>query len=612
VKDLHEARLPAEEQHPHESGSYRLRFTHVDQEITVRANETVYQSARRHGVRIVGACGGRGICGTCLVRLHSGTAQMAGSSEITVPGRRWLRSCCLTLQSDSTVELSPRSLAPIVRTDPEDRCTAGPTLQPAVIAHDLVLSPATLEDNVSDLERLARSLKEPGLTIDLEAARVLPTLLRRQTTAVQWPVRLWRRGQELIGFVPVGSPTLGLAVDLGTTNVAAFLIDLESGAHIAHVGIENPQTAWGADLVSRINQAGRDAGEASRLRHAAADGINALARDLCHSVDRRTQDIADIAICGNTAMHHLLLGLPVRQLGRAPFTSVVSASLDFKARELGLAAALGAWVHLAPNIGGFVGGDHVATLLATEPEWSQCSTALVMDIGTNTEISLIRGGKLWSTSAPSGPALEGGNISCGMRAARGAIERVRMEGGRLAVDVIGRTAAVGLCGSGVLDTVAVLRRGGLVSVQGRLADGHPDAVTLPGRKKRAIRLARSVLFTQDDIRAVQLAKAAIRTATELLAEEAGVDTRSVDRFIVAGAFGAYIDIASGIDIGLFPDLPRERFRQVGNAAGAGVRHLLISVDSRARAGELARVSHYVELSSHRNFQRIYLSHLGFP
>jgi uncharacterized 2Fe-2S/4Fe-4S cluster protein (DUF4445 family) len=264
---------------------------------------------------------------------------------------------------------------------------------------------------------------------------------------------------------------------------------------------------------------------------------------------------------------------------------------------------------MAPNVGGFIGGDHVTALLATEDSWSECQTALVMDIGTNTEISLIHEGRFFSASAPSGPALEGGHIGCGMRAAEGAIERVRIEKGRLRVETIGGKKAIGLCGSGVLDTLAILHGGGLVNDQGRLAPAHEDIVK--DGKKRAVRLAEGVHFTQDDVRAVQLAKAAIRTATELLLDEAGLQEGAIERFIIAGAFGTYIDIESGVRIGLFPDLPRERFQQVGNAAGVGIRQMLASTTARARAKSLAESCRYMELSSRSDFQKRFLHHIGF-
>ncbi|TRZ57943.1 MAG: DUF4445 domain-containing protein [Rhodocyclaceae bacterium] len=284
--------------------------------------------------------------------------------------------------------------------------------------------------------------------------------------------------------------------------------------------------------------------------------------------------------------------------------------MDVKARDIGLAFSPGAWVHLAPNIGGFVGGDHVTALLATQERSQRCATSLVMDIGTNTEISLMHRGSIVSASCPSGPALEGGHISCGMRAADGAIERVSIEDGRLAVRTIGQFEPVGLCGSGVLDAISVLRRLGRLSARGRLEAGRADVLDLDGQ--RVAVLAPGVHLTQHDVRAVQLAKAAIRTGVDMLLQDHGLRADQIECFIIAGAFGAYIDVASGIDIGLFPDLPADRFVQVGNAAGRGVRQMLASVKARARAAEIAASSQYVELSTRSHFQKTFLHHIGFP
>jgi uncharacterized 2Fe-2S/4Fe-4S cluster protein (DUF4445 family) len=588
--------------------NHRLRFPHLDREIPTREDETLFQSARRHGVRIVGACGGRGTCGSCVVRIDEGEVSHVNGEAVN--RRKWQRACQLHAHSDCTVEVAPRSLAPVVRAEADTGTVERLPLQSAVQGRDLTLPAASLQDTLCDHDRVLRALDDTHLTIDLAASKQLPGRLRAEAHAANWSLRAFERQGELIGFAPVGAPMLGLAIDLGTTNAAGFLVDLESGERLASLGIENPQVAWGADLISRLNHAIGGEAQAQELHSAAIEAINALAHDLCYSVGRNAGEILDVAICGNTAMHHLLLDLPVRQLGRAPFVAAVRGGMDLKARELGLKLAPGAWVHVAPNVGGFVGGDHVTALLATEASWSECQTALVMDIGTNTEISLIHEGRFFSASAPSGPALEGGHIGCGMRAAEGAIERVRVEAGRLRVETIGGKKAIGLCGSGVLDTLATLHEGGLVSDQGRLARSHEDIVQEED-KKRAVQLAKGVHFTQDDVRAVQLAKAAIRTATELLLDEAGLQEGAIERFIIAGAFGAYIDIESGIRIGLFPDLPRERFLQVGNAAGVGIRRMLASTAARERAKSLAESCRYMELSSRSDFQKRFLHHIGF-
>jgi uncharacterized 2Fe-2S/4Fe-4S cluster protein (DUF4445 family) len=605
---------------PSAAATYRLHFPHLDREIPSRENETVFQSARRHGVRIVGACGGRGTCGSCVVRVGDGEVARvqslgAAADELhedngaATDGRKWVRACQISARSDCTVEVAPRSLAPVVRAETDTGEKELLPLDAAVLACDLEMPEATLTDNLADTDRVLRAMGAAELRIDLAAARELPGVLRARQGGAVWKLRAWRHGDELIGFGPAGRRTLGLAVDLGTTNAAGFLVDLETGERLASLGVENPQVAWGADLISRLNYAVHGDEAAEELRSAAVEAINALAHDLCHSVGQSASDIMDVTLCGNTAMHHLLLGLPVRQLGRAPFVAAVRAGVDIKARELGLKVAAGAWVHVTPNVGGFVGGDHVTALLATESEWQGLATALVMDIGTNTEITLIHGARFYTASAPSGPALEGGHITCGMRAAEGAIEKVAIAAGRIAVETIGHKKAIGLCGSGVLDTLATLHRAGLVSDQGRMAADHPDIVQHRG--KRAVQLAPEVLFTQDDVRAVQLAKAAIRTAVDLLLDEAGVAEADIERFIIAGSFGAYIDLESGIAIGLFPDLPRARFAQVGNAAGVGVRRMLASTRARQRARELADTCRYMELSSRSDFQKVFLRHIGF-
>lgn len=600
------------------STAFSLLFPQLERCIATRSNETVFESARRHGVRIVGACGGRGTCGSCVIRVTRGALIQAQEEDASAPplapstgadpsDRRWRRACQFSARSDCTIEIAPRSLAAVVRTETDAGEEEVLPLAAAVVGVDLTLPEASLADMLSDLDRVLRGMGA-ALDVDLAAARELPTQLRACAQDSQWHLRAWRHGAEIIGFGPAGRRTLGLAVDLGTTNAAAFLVDLESGRRLASLGVENPQVAWGADLISRINHAIHD-DNAVELREAAVEAINALAHDLCHSVGQHASEIMDVVVCGNTAMHHLLLGLPVRQLGRAPFVAALRDTMIVKARELGLKVAAGARVHIAPNVGGFVGGDHVTALLATEPEWRKLDTAVVMDIGTNTEISLIHGGRLYSASAPSGPALEGGHISCGMRAAEGAIEQVGIRDGRITVTTIADKPAIGLCGSGVLDTLSVLHRNGLINNQGRLATDHPDIV--PHRGKRAVRLAEDVFFTQNDVRAVQLAKAAVRTATELLLAQAGVGADEVERFIIAGSFGSYIDIKSGIEIGLFPRLPGERFAQVGNAAGVGVRQMLASTTARARATELARRCQYLELSSRGDFQKVFIRHIAF-
>jgi len=603
-----------------ERAEVRVRFPHLEREITANAGETLFHAARRHGVRIVAACGGRGVCGTCQVRVLDGEvvphAASAGDTVVERPGEpAWVRACQFTARGDCSVEISSRSLAPIVRAEAHAPGTERLPLDPAVLGHDLTVAAPSLDDPRSDAGRVAAALS-PGdaglsLEIDVAAARTLPGLLRAGLKDGEATLRAWRYGRELIGFAPGGTRALGLAIDLGTTNIAGFLVDLETGERLATLAVENPQVAWGGDVISRINHAMQSPGAAVELQTAVTEALNGLAHDLCQALGAGTDTIVDVAVCGNTAMHHLLLGLPVRQLGRAPFVAALGDALDVRARDFGLAVAPGARAHLPANIQGFVGGDHMMALLATEDRWRGSRASVVMDIGTNTEITVIHEGRIHSASAPSGPALEGGHISCGMRAAEGAIEKVWLEDGQVRFRTLAGKAPIGLCGSGVLDAVAALSRGGLINGTGRIQPGHA-AVTEDAAGNRAVRLAPAVALTQADVRAVQLAKAAVRAATDLLIEAAGLSPDQLDQVLIAGAFGAYLDVQSGIDIGLFPSLPRERFDQVGNAAGQGVRQVVASVEARDRAVRIAKTCRYVELSSRTDFQKTFMRHIAFP
>ena len=587
---------------------FTLHFPELDRDITGHAGETIYQSARRSGVRIIGACGGRGTCGTCRVQIVAGEIDEANDKRLPAEKKTALGA---RLPSHAEIRLHDGD-----RFGARWRRWCGPNLTPAKplrfchstrswSAATSASAQATLADNLSDLDRVVRALELPLAAVDLGAARQLPTALRDG----DWSLCAHFREGELIGFSPRGLATLGLAVDLGTTNVAGFLVDLTSGTRLASLGIENPQVAWGADVISRMNHAIQGPQGAAELRQAASTAINALAHDLCFSIGASTADIADVAICGNTAMHHLLLGLPVRQLGRAPFVAAVRDAMDVKARDLDLTACPGAYVHMAPNIGGFVGSDHVTALIATQELWQGRATTLVMDIGTNTEISVIHRGDILSASCPSGPALEGGHISCGMRAAEGAIERVSVADGRIAIGVIGNRQPVGLCGSGVIDAIAALRQAGVLNDGGRIVGAHADIAEVDG--KRVVVLAPGVTFTQHDVRAVQLAKAAIRTGVELLLRDRGLAEGDIGLVVIGGAFGAYIDIGSAIATGLLPALPLDRFKQVGNAAGVGVRQLLASRKARTKARELAQLCRYVELSTRGDFQKTFLHNIGF-
>jgi uncharacterized 2Fe-2S/4Fe-4S cluster protein (DUF4445 family) len=377
---------------------------------------------------------------------------------------------------------------------------------------------------------------------------------------------------------------------------------LKSGDIAASLGLMNPQISYGEDVVSRIYTAGESAENAERMQRLLVDALNSTAAALCAEIGSDPSHIADAVIVANTAIHHLFLGLPVQQLGLVPYVPAVCSAVDIKARDIGLKTAPGGYVHMLPNIAGYVGADHVAMLLGIEMDKREGVT-LALDIGTNTEICLNCRGKMKSVSCASGPAFEGAHIQFGMRAAKGAIERVCISGAQVEIQTIGGGAPVGICGSGLLDGIAQMLQNGVIDPSGRMLD-HP-LVRKRNERREFVLVQRpgkdDITISQKDVRELQAAKTAIRLGIQALLDDAGIVDSDIDRVIIAGAFGTYIDVQSAIAIGMLPPLPLERFQQVGNAAGTGARVALISQARRRTALEIASIDGYIELATIPDF-----------
>lgn len=399
----------------------------------------------------------------------------------------------------------------------------------------------------------------------------------------------------------------GLAVDLGTTKLAAYLVALESGETVARAGAMNPQIAFGEDVISRILHAGQSDSAAGELQGILVEALNHLLEEMCAEAQVSTERVLDAVLVGNTVMHHLAAGLPVEGLGRAPFSPATREALSLPAAGLGLALGPGAQVYLPPVIAGYIGADHLSMLLACGAGEAG-GNLIALDIGTNTEISLAAGGRITCCSCASGPAFEGAHIQEGMRAAPGAIERARWSDGRVLWQTIDDRPPVGLCGSGILDAVAALLDGGLAGPSGALTGGGSGFVLVPAAETGH---GRDIMVTRKDVHEIQLAKSAIRAGIETLLGEVGLGTGQIDEFVVAGAFGTYLDLRSALRTGMFPPLPLERFRQVGNAAGVGAREMLVSLERRRQAEALAARIGYVELSTHPAFTSLFMKHLSF-
>lgn len=347
------------------------------------------------------------------------------------------------------------------------------------------------------------------------------------------------------------------------------------------------------------------------MQELAVGALNQLAVELCAKVDATPQDIVEAVVVGNTAMHHLLLRLPVAQLAFPPFLPAVGEALDIKARNIGLHIAPGAYVHLLPNIAGFVGADHVAMLLATEV-WQAEGLILALDIGTNTEVSLVNNGEITAVSCASGPAFEGGHIENGMRAASGAIERLRLVDDRVEYQTIDGAPPVGLCGSGILDAMAQLYSAGVLDKSGRMMDNHPRVRVGKGQREFVLvseeerHGGSAITITQHDVRELQLAKGAIYTGIQVLLKAKSRSEKEINQVIIAGAFGSHIDVFSAMTIGMLPPLPLDHFQQVGNAAGMGAKLALISGSKRAEAQTIARRVNYIELATAPYFEETFV------
>jgi uncharacterized 2Fe-2S/4Fe-4S cluster protein (DUF4445 family) len=593
----------------------------VGRRIEIEAGKSILEAAQAAGVELVAICGGEGTCGTCLVRLVAGQLSPATSTEQGELSEADLAAgfrlaCQAHVLSDVRIEIPPESLSTPQRLQIEGEAVPL-ELDPLIVPVEVELEPPSLTDLRSDLTRLRQALSElgyPHVQVRLDLLLELSEKLR----AGDWKLRLaLRGGQEIIAILPSAGRLIGLAVDVGTTKLAAYLVDLESGLTLVKAGGVNPQIAYGEDVISRIQYANTHRDGTGILQKKLVDSLNLLVEELCAEAGCERREILEAVVVGNTAMHHLFAGLPVKQLGEAPYVASVGDPMEFRASQVGLHLAPDAYVYLPPNVAGFVGADHVAMLLGAGLE-QVSQTALALDIGTNTEISLFHGGQHLSCSCASGPAFEGAHITDGMRAAAGAIERVRIDSQEVQVHTIGEKPAVGICGSGILDTVAQLLAAGLLDARGVLQGEH-SRLRGEGAQTTFILapddqsgMGREIKVTRQDINEIQLAKGAIRAGIEILLHEAGIQDQRIQLFVVAGAFGTYLDPKSAMRIGMFPELPLERFRQVGNAAGSGARLLLLSQRMRRVAEELAEDVHYIELANHPDFMNIYMKALTFP
>jgi uncharacterized 2Fe-2S/4Fe-4S cluster protein (DUF4445 family) len=598
-----------------------IDFEPIGRRVDITPGESLLKAAHSAGFELVSICGGKGSCDGCRVHVMSGKLSSPTLEEESfftpIELEEGYRLACQAKPlTDIKVDVPPESLTTTQRLQVEGqgvRVEGERIITPA----DVVLEPASLTDLRSDSARLRDALQIEGyanVSFSPEVLFNLSGFLRGQN----WRVRACLRGNRVVALLPEATRILGLAVDIGTTKVATYLLDLESGDVLAVRGTMNPQISYGEDVISRINYSNENEGGRETLQGKVVAALNGMIAEMCGEADVSMEQIVEAVIVGNTAMHHLLVGLPVRQLAMSPYVPAVSEPLDLPAGEIELDISPGAFIHLPPNIAGFIGADHVSMVLSTDI-WQAENTVIAVDIGTNTEITLAVAGRILSCSCASGPAFEGAHIRDGMRAALGAIERVQIKGGQPSIITIGEKPPVGICGSGILDAVAEMLKDGVIDHRGSFQEGAPNVQEgmSGGHKEFILALSedtghgKDIVVTRSDINEIQLAKGAIRAGLEIILEEGGIAAGEIDEFIIAGAFGTYLDVGSAMTVGMFPELPRERFRQVGNAAGTGAQQMLVSGDRRRVADEIPERIEYIELTTHAGFEKTFMKALFF-
>jgi uncharacterized 2Fe-2S/4Fe-4S cluster protein (DUF4445 family) len=607
------------------------------------------QAARRLGVDLDSVCGGRGICGRCKVLHSEGEFAKLGIqssaqhlSPISEPEQRFARrselapgqrlSCHARLLGDVVIDVPATSQVhrQVVRKDYESRDLS---VNPVVHLHYVEVDEPRLDRPSGDLQRLLRALSEQWQLADLGCDPHLLPQLQRSLRDGSWRVTVAVRERRDVVAVWPGfrSRALGVAVDVGSTTLAAHLCDLASGEVLASDGVANPQIRFGEDLMSRVSYAMLNADGEREMTRVVREAVDALVASLTAGSGASGDDVLEMSFVGNPIMHHLLLGISPVELGTAPFALATDSSTALPARELGIAVHSGARAYVLPCIAGHVGADAAGMLLAEEP-WKDDAVTLLVDVGTNAEIVLCGRGRLLAASSPTGPAFEGAQISCGQRAAPGAIERLRVDPETLEprFRVIGceawsddpafaaevsRVGITGVCGTGITEAIAELFLAGVIDRDGRIdgACGERSTRVVADGRTYAYVLhegSPSLRIEQNDVRAIQLAKAALYAGARLLMDHLGVE--KLDRIRLAGAFGSQIDVKYAMVLGMVPDCDLARVSSAGNAAGTGAVAALLDGDARAAIEREVRRVEKIETASEPAFQEHFVAAMALP
>ena len=623
LEDHMEKRTPAEE-----PARVTLRFEPSGTSVRVPPGVTVFDAASWNGIAIDSTCGGHGTCKKCRIRIEDGDAPASPLDARAFTPQEleagWRLACRAQATADLEIEVPPLVTRPKAATVGVGRQVI---LRPALQKRYVELDEPTLQDQRSDFRRLQDAIDDLELRAEAGVLRRLPRVLRESDFRVTAVVV-----DDLLIDVEPGDTTgrlHALAFDLGTTTVVATLIDVGTGTPVAVASMLNKQQPFGADVISRISATMLDAAALPRLTGLAAQTLQELADDVCEQAGIEPAQVYEVALAGNATMTSIALGVDPEPLGVAPFILAAQSYPEMPAAELGLEVHPGARATVFPALGAYVGGDLVAGMLATGMTRDR-RLRLLIDVGTNCEVVLGSADGVVCTAAPAGPAFEAAQIACGMRAAEGAIEVVRLREGAVELDVIGDTEPAGICGSGLVDAAAELLRVGLLDKSGRFVSQEEAARLEPelvsrltaradGTRIFVLHWAReegdvegAVYLSQRDVRELQFAKAAIATGWRLLVEDLGIAETEIQQVLLAGSFGSYLSPSSAIRIGLVPKLALPRIVAAGNVAGEGAKMALLSLQERHAAEAMLDEVRYIELSDRPDFNDRFVEQLAFP
>ncbi len=623
VEDHMETRSPAEE-----PARVTLRFEPSGTSVRVPPGVTVFDAASWNGIAIDSTCGGHGTCKKCRIRIEDGDVPASPLDARAFTPQEleagWRLACRAQAAANLEIEVPPLVTRPKAATVGVGRQVI---LRPALQKRYVELDEPTLQDQRSDLRRLQDAIDDLELHAGPGVLRRLPRVLRESDFRVTAVVV-----DDLLIDVEPGDTTgrrHALAFDLGTTTVVATLIDVGTGTPVAVASMLNKQQPFGADVISRISATMLDEAALPRLTGLAGQTLQELADDVCEQAGIEPAQVYEVALAGNATMTAIALGVDPAPLGVAPFILAAQSYPEMPAAELGLELNPNAQATIFPALGAYVGGDIVAGMLATGMTRDR-RLRLLIDVGTNCEVVLGSADGVVCTAAPAGPAFEAAQIACGMRAAEGAIEVVRLRDGAVELDVIGDAEPAGICGSGLVDAAAELIRVGLLDKSGRFVPEEEAERIEPQLASRLTARADgtrifvlswaagegdvdgAVYLSQRDVRELQFAKAAIATGWRLLVEDLGIAETEIQQVLLAGSFGSYLSPSSAIRIGLVPKLALPRIVAAGNVAGEGAKMALLSLQERHAAQAILDEVRYIELSDRPDFNDRFVEQLAFP